>query len=54
MERDTQRRRRVGVWAFALAVAAVGIAAVAGQRQWFRLPPNSIPWEAPDLTRSPG
>lgn len=48
--------RRSQAWPVAIflcgAVALTGV--LAFQKSWIRLPPNSLPWKPPDLTKSPG
>ena len=53
MEDDAPIRHRRAVWPLFVVALAAG-AAFAVYSGWIRLPPNALPWEAPDLTNPPG
>jgi hypothetical protein len=53
MRAETRRRRRLLpiLWLATLVAATL---ALAWRQGWLELPPNALPWKAPDLTQPPG
>src|SRR3954465_10405777 len=47
-------RQRGRAWLLVIVFLLLTATVVAFHQQWIRLPPNSLPWESPDLTQPPG